>query len=490
MAGPSHDPDDDGGEAGVGTGVVGRALDRGDRCARALRRAVARVMPRPVLRSWRALAGAMGQVLPKSLLGRSLMIVVTPMLVLLSVLTFVFMDRHWALVTARLSSAVVRDIAAVVDLVEHQPPGTDVAAILRVAANRLDLSVEVLPASAFAPAPRTGGLLGSTLSSEMRSRLGRPFSLAIDEATTTIEIRVPIDRGTLRVTFPRNLAYAANWHFFLVWMGVVGVVLIVLSIIFIRNQVKPIQRLANAAEAFGKGRPIGAFSPQGAREVRRAALAFLEMRRRIERQIDQRTTMLAGVSHDLRTVLTRFRLELALLGEGEDVEPMRRDVDEMEAMLEAYLAFARGDLDEAAVPTDVAAVIADVAARQPEGRRVEASFSGDPVVTVRPGAFRRLVGNLVGNAVRYGHGKVAVAAEHRGGWLKVVVDDDGPGIPAEEREAVFRPFYRLDRARNQDAPGTGLGLTIARDVARAHGGDVTLAASPLGGLRCVARLPG
>ncbi len=324
----------------------------------------------------------------------------------------------------------------------------------------------------------------------MESKIGRPFSLDMGEGRDTIEIRVPIDRGTLRVTFSRNLAYAANWHFFLVWMGAVGLGLIFLSIIFIRNQVKPIQRLANAAEAFGKGRPVGPFVPQGAREVRRAALAFVEMRRRIERQIDQRTTMLAGVSHDIRTILTRFRLELAMLPDSEEIEAMRRDVDEMEAMLEAYLAFAKGDPDEESVPTDVKAAIATVVSRQPPGCRIDHVFSGDPILSVRPGAFRRLVGNLVGNAARYGESVVHVTAEHQGGWFSLTVDDDGPGIPEEEREAAFKPFHRLDQARNQDEPGTGLGLTIARDIARVHGGDIRLEGSPFGGLRCVLRLPG
>jgi two-component system osmolarity sensor histidine kinase EnvZ len=200
--------------------------------------------------------------------------------------------------------------------------------------------------------------------------------------------------------------------------------------------------------------------------------------------------MLAGVSHDLRTVLTRFRLELALQPETEETEAMRRDVDEMEATLEAYLAFAKGDIDEEAVPADVAAAIADIAARQPAGIAVHHRFTGAPEAVVRPGAFRRLVGNLVGNAVRHARSRVSVAAEHREGWLSLTVDDDGPGIPDSEREAVFRPFYRLDAARNQDDPGTGLGLTIARDIARSHGGEIRLEDSPLGGLRAVVRLPG
>lgn len=485
MSAPAHEPDDE------DEGVVDRVLDKGDLGVRVVRRTLGRLTPAPIQRGWRILGGAVNQLLPKSLLGRSLMIVLLPMLILLSVLTFVFMDRHWALVTARMSAAVVRDIAAVVDLVEDLPPGGDPAAILAIARERLELRAEILPAGQLQPGSRSVlGLLDETLSSELENQIGRDYALDLGDEGGLIEIRLPIDRGTLRVVFQRNLAYAANWHFFLVWMGAVALVLIAVSVVFIRNQVKPIQRLANAADAFGKGRPVGPFSPQGAREVRRAALAFIEMRRRIERQIEQRTAMLAGVSHDLRTVLTRFRLELALQPDTEEIEAMRRDVDEMEAMLEAYLAFAKGDIDEAAAPTDVAAAIADIAARQPAGPAVDADFSGEPTAVVRPGAFRRLVGNLVGNAVRHARSRVVVAADHREGWLSLTVDDDGPGIPETEREAVFRPFYRLDAARNQDDPGTGLGLTIARDIARSHGGEIRLSDSPLGGLRAVVRLPG
>jgi two-component system osmolarity sensor histidine kinase EnvZ len=479
-------------QADEADGLDSRIFKRGDSYVRAVRGLLRSIMPTPVLKGWSLTGRLFSSILPKGLLGRSLLIIVAPMLILLMVLTSVFMDRHWALVTARLSDGMVRNIAALVDLIERQPPGADLSSITEIARNRMKIRMRVLPAGELGPDNRSYlGLLDTTLSSALRGQIKRPFSLDVGERTSNIEIRVPIDRGTLRVVFPRNLAYAANWHFFLVWMGGVGLGLVVVSVVFIRNQIKPIQRLANAAEAFGKGRPVGSFAPQGAREVRRAALAFIEMRRRIERQLEQRTTMLAGVSHDLRTVLTRFRLELALLPDGEETEDMRRDIDEMEAMLEAYVAFAKGDADEGSEPVDVEAAIADVATRTATvDVAVSTVFQGPPLVSLRPGAFRRLVGNLVGNAVRYGRSQVEVAAEHRDGWLSLRVDDDGPGIPEAEREAVFRPFYRLDIARNQDIPGTGLGLAIARDVARSHGGDVRLENSPLGGLRAVVRLPG
>jgi two-component system osmolarity sensor histidine kinase EnvZ len=268
-----------------------------------------------------------------------------------------------------------------------------------------------------------------------------------------------------------------------------SIVLITVAILFLRNQIRPILRLADAAEAFGKGRDIPNFRPRGAREVRRAALAFIEMKLRIERAIEQRTAMLAGVSHDLRTILTRFKLELALIGDGPDRDSMKKDVEEMERMLEAYLAFARGDMGEQAEPTDMAAFLQELKAdAERHGHTTSVEFSGQPIVTVKPAAFKRLVSNLVSNAARYAS-SIAISGNRDHRWLTVSVDDDGPGIPANKREDVFKPFLRLDDARNQDKGGSGLGLAIARDIARAHGGDIILDDSPLGGLRATVRVP-
>jgi two-component system osmolarity sensor histidine kinase EnvZ len=267
-----------------------------------------------------------------------------------------------------------------------------------------------------------------------------------------------------------------------------SLVLLAVSIMFMRNQIRPIQWLAGAAEDFGKGRDIE-FRPRGAREVRRAGYAFIEMKRRIERAIEQRTAMLNGVSHDLRTVLTRFKLSLALMGEGEEFEALQKDVEEMQRMLEAYLAFARGDAGEAAVPTDVYGLIEELKFdAERHGHETQIAFSGDPIVTLRPDAFRRCLTNLLANAQRYGR-NIAIEGIRDFRFLTVHVDDDGPGVPADRREEVFKPFVRLDEARNQNEGGTGLGLAIARDIARSHGGDISLSDSPLGGLRASVRVP-
>lgn len=449
----------------------------------------------PVIRArlaWRRFARAIAERMPKGLYGRSLLIVVLPMIILQSVVAYVFMERHWDLVTRRLSEALTRDVAAVIAVVETYPQDTDWNTVSRIAKRDLGLSVAILRGEQLPPpGPKPFfSLLDSALSDEIVARIHRPFWIDTVGNSDLIEIRIALGNDVLRVIARRSQAYASNSHIFLVWMVGTSFVLLTIAILFLRNQIRPIQRLADAAESFGKGRAVGDFKPTGAREVRRAGEAFAVMQRRIERQIEQRTAMLAGVSHDLRTVLTRFRLQLALLPPGEEITALEADIGEMQAMLEAYMAFARGEGDEEATPTDIADLLRSIQAEaERAGFAVSQSYEGDPTVTVRPNAFKRMVGNLVGNACRYAD-RVAVSARHAEGYLFVTVDDDGPGIPEDERANVFRPFYRLDEARNQDEGGTGLGLAIARDIARGHGGDITLDAAPMGGLRANVRIPG
>jgi two-component system osmolarity sensor histidine kinase EnvZ len=272
-----------------------------------------------------------------------------------------------------------------------------------------------------------------------------------------------------------------------------SVILLTVAILFLRNQIRPILRLADAADEFGKGRPVPEdFRPRGAREVRQAAQAFLEMSDRIKTHVDQRTTMLAGVSHDLRTVLTRFKLELALLGETPEAQSLRADVNEMQHMLEDYLAFTKGDGGEEARSTSVRELLEEIQAEADVyGTPVEVKLRRkdlDIMVPLKRNAFKRAITNLVTNAVRYGN-EVLIRAATEGRWLRIEVDDNGPGIPETERDNVFKPFYRIDHARNQDKSNTGLGLAIARDIAKSHGGDITLGASSLGGLRAIISVP-
>lgn len=431
------------------------------------------------------------RITPKGLYPRSLLIIVMPMVLLQSVVAFVFMERHYNSVTRRLSAAVSQDIAAVVALYSAFPTEKDATVLRRIAWQNLQLTVDVLPPDPL-PAPSARpffSILDGVLSRELSRRLKQPYWMDTVGRSDLLEVRIKLPNVVLRVFASRGLAYASNSHIFLLWMVGTSLVLLAVAILFLRNQIRPIVMLADAAEAFGKGRDVENFRPRGAREVRRAAVAFLEMKRRIERQIEQRTTMLAGVSHDMRTILTRFRLELAFLPEGPEVDALRKDVDELQGMLEAYLAFARGDPGEQSALTDMAQLIEDLRANaERSGAVARASFLGPPLVEVKADSLRRCIGNLVGNAVRYAK-SLEISGTRDARWLIVNVDDDGPGIPAEKRDEVFRPFLRLDDARNQDAGGSGLGLSIARDIARAHGGDIILADSPMGGLRATLRLP-
>jgi two-component system osmolarity sensor histidine kinase EnvZ len=386
---------------------------------------------------------------------------------------------------------VVRDIAALIDVYRGYPQDADRAQVKRIAQERLGLVVDFLPLGDLPPpGPKPFfSLLDSALSNELRKQIGKPFWIDTVGKSALVEIRVQLDDTVMRVFARRSAAYASNAQIFLFWMVGTSGVLLFVAIIFLRNQIKPILRLADAAESFGKGREVPNFRPRGAREVRRAANAFIEMKTRVERSLEQRTAMLAGVSHDLRTVLTRFKLELALIGDSPEVEAMKKDIDEMARMLEAYLAFARGDLGEQSAPTDMAAFLEELKLdAERNGHRASVVFHGPPIVTVRPAAFKRCLGNLVSNAARFAK-TIAITGHRDHRWLTVTIDDDGPGIPPAMREEVFKPFLRLDDARNQDEGGTGLGLAIARDIARSHGGDIILGDSPLGGLRATVRVP-
>ena len=446
-------------------------------------------MPALWTHSWRVVSRYM----PKRLYARSLIIVIAPMILLQSVITFVFMERQWQTVTNRLSVAVTRDIAAIIDMIETYPHDADYSNVVRIAQDRLGLKIDILPPD---PLPPPGpkpffSYLDETLGSEITKQIGKPFWIDTVGNSNILEIRVQLDGKVLRVFAKRSQAYQSQTHIFLLWMVGTSAVLLLIAIPFLRNQIRPILDLTEAAESFGKGRPMPPnFKPRGAEEVRRAGVAFIQMRERIERQIEQRTAMLTGVSHDLRTILTRFRLQLAVAGtKSSNLKELDKDIDDMQSMLEAYMSFARGEAAEDTGSFDLAGYLEKLSTEaRLRKRKLTAKLTGETEVLVRPNAFARLLSNLIGNAFRYAK-NVRITASHTRGFLTVIIDDDGPGIPLERREDVFKPFVRLDEARNQDSGGTGLGLSIARDIARAHGGDVELGTAPLGGLRAIIRIP-
>ncbi|WP_417690956.1 ATP-binding protein [Roseibium sp.] len=446
---------------------------------------------KPIALPYQLIARALHAIGPKRLYTRALLIILLPIIILQSVLVFVFMERHYELVSQRMSEAVVREIAAMVYVLENYPQDENYALIENMGSRVLGLSVSILPLEPLpSPAPKPYfDVIDFGLSRAISTSIGKPFWIDTVGNSRFVEIRIQLKENILRIFARRSQTYASNSHIFLVWMFTTSLVLVSIAMLFLRNQIKPVVRLAEAAESFGKGRPTERLRPSGAREIRQASQAFIEMRRRIERQIEQRTTMLAGVSHDLRTILTRFRLQLALLEANPETDGLRRDVDEMSHMLEDYLAFARGDGDEEVQDVDVALMLEELEEEaEISGVDIQARYEGEPMVQLRRNAIKRCLANLATNAAKFGE-KVQVNGALKQGWLTITVDDDGPGIPAEQREDAFRPFHRLDLSRNQDMPGSGLGLAIARDIARGHGGEIYLEDSPLGGLRARLRLP-
>lgn len=431
--------------------------------------------------------------LPTTLWGRSLLIIVIPVLVMQVAVTWAFFDMHWQTVTSRLSEGLAGDIAWVAESWRDEPTAQNLAVISDRAQRSMSLSVALQDGAVLPDEQERGpiGVVDRTLERALAARLDQPFWFSTTQYPAYVDIRVQQPQGVLRVIAPRERAVATQAHIFVLWLLIATVLLMGVAILFIRNQVRAIERLAEAAEAFGKGEPRERFKPSGAREVRAAAQAFMNMRDRIQRHIDQRTALLASVSHDLRTPLTRLRLELALAPPFKRQEAMRGDLDEMEHMIDEYLAFARGEAGEAIQDVPIAELLAaagdDV---RRAGAEVEIAAPEGLAASVRPMAFKRALTNLAGNAAAHGdHVRLSARALASGG-LELAVEDDGPGIPEEMHEEAFRPFSRLDASRNQNRKGVGLGLAIARDVARGHGGDITLERSELGGLRAVIRLPG
>jgi two-component system osmolarity sensor histidine kinase EnvZ len=431
---------------------------------------------------------------PKGLYTRALIIIIAPIVILQSILTFVFLDRHWQVVTGRLSVATAQDIAMLADAygwAKDKGPG-ELGRLSDMARDHLGLAVRFVPGEEL-PITRSKpffAFLDRRLSEEIRGRIHSPYWIDTVGSSAHIEIRIKLDGAVMRVLAPRAQLMPSNTHIFLVWMVASSTVLLVVAILFLRNQIRPIQSLADAVDRFGRGMPAPAdFKIRGAREVRLAAQAFLEMRDRIERHVEQRTIMLAGVSHDLRTILTRFRLQLAIM-QAPHMESLKRDVDEMQEMLEDYMAFAKGASGEKIRRVNVKRLLEEVQAGvAAEGKDVKLEVRQDPlVVAVRRSAFKRAAVNLVSNASRYAS-VISIRALRSRGWLTIAVEDNGPGIPPDKHEEVFRPFHSLNKARNQDVKSTGLGLAIARDIVRGHGGDIILGESVLGGLRAVIRIP-
>ena len=434
------------------------------------------------------------KILPKSLLGRTLLIIVTPLVLLQLVSATVFYESHWTKVSRSMARSLAGDISALIELLhqDHSPQG--ITAIRELAANNMGLVVTLEKNKILANVPekKSVSIVDKMFVRSLKKSVQRPFKIDNKSLDNHLIVSIQLQEGVFEVILNRKRLFSSTTYIFVIWMVGTSMILFGVATIFMRNQVKPIRRLAAAADELGKGRDAPNLKPEGAREIRQASAAFIAMRDRIQRQITQRTDMLAGVSHDLRTPLTRMKLQLEMVKDSSDTAALKDDVAEMEHMVEGYLAFARGEGFEIPKLTNIAHILGDVVVlAKRRGTEVDLHTEGPEgqfVVQVRQNAFKRCINNLLDNADRHAT-HVSIRTGKRGDAIEITVDDDGPGIPEHLRDEAFKPFFRLDESRNPETGGVGLGLTIARDIIRGHGGDIILSDSPSGGLRAHLTLP-
>ena len=426
--------------------------------------------------------------LPRSLFGRAALILVVPVIAVQLAVSVVFIQRHFEDVTQQMTKGVIVEVQSVLATVTASDSLAQAQLRAGDAATALQMQIALPVAAADVPATdRLPGLDWSGRAVIATVRAGLPGLLAVDLASNNrlVQLYLTTPQGPAQITILRYRMSPTNSHQLLVWMVFTAALMTFIAYIFLRNQLTPITRLARAAEAFGKGQTV-AYRPRGATEVRAAGNAFLDMRARIERQIESRTLMLSGVSHDLRTPLTRLKLGLSFLPEDDETEALKRDVADMERLVDEFLAFVRGDAMENAEPVDPRALVrlaVENAARAGQAV-VLGAIEGPEVMRLRPQAVMRALENLIGNAVRFGT-QVVVSMTMTDRVVRLIVEDDGPGIPRDQRDEAMVPFKRLDAARDPNkGGGVGLGLSIAADIARSHGGMLRLGESEtMGGLR-------
>lgn len=427
--------------------------------------------------------------LPQRLLGRTLLILVSPLVLLQIVSTYVFFASHWETMSRRLTDGLVGDIAAAVEFLRLASSDDEREIVLKTLGKATNLTLTFSAETIMDNQPLSSETDSSLLALLLSRKINLPFNIIEMSEERDIVVEIQLGEGVLRVEASRKRLFSSTVWVVVLWTVGTSLLLFGIATMFMRNQVRAVRRLAIIAEGVGKGRDVPDLKPSGAVEVRQVAIAFNQMRERIRRQIDQRTEMLAGVSHDLRTPLTRMKLQLALLGGGHGTAELQEDIRDMEQMIEAYLSFVRGEGGETFVKTDLVGLVEEIIARlKREGKTVGFEGSGRVMLSVRPLALGRALSNLIGNATRYAT-TIVVAIKRSDESIDIIIDDDGPGIPDDKREEVFKAFLRLDRSRNPATGGVGLGMTVARDLVRGMGGDVILRDSPSGGLRVLVRLP-
>ncbi len=438
------------------------------------------------------------KLLPRTLFGRSLLILVLPIFFIQVISTFVFLDRHWSKMSSRLAFAVAGEIALISSYIENGNQRSR-QEIFKLAEKRLDFKINYhdghnldLGSDNNAGAFQIWeAMVKDTLAQELALTIRKPFIVNVDFAKKLVEVRVQLEQGVLSVSLPQRRLFSSSTYIFLLWIFAASSILLIISVLFMRNQIRPIRRLAIAAERFGKGRDVKNFKIQGAREVQQAGKAFIVMKERLQRQISQRTDMLAGVSHDLRTPLTRLKLQVEMLGDSSEIEDMKNDISDMEKMIEGYLDFVRGEGSEASTITDIPEILQDITKSvKRQGCDVELNLNDiSAYISLRPMAFKRCLNNIVGNAVKYADLIWITLEKCEDGQIRIIIEDNGEGIDPDKFDDVFKPFYRVDSSRNLDTVGVGLGLSIAMDIVHSHGGEIWLEKSTHGGVAVNITLP-
>ena len=429
----------------------------------------------------------MKNILPKGLFYRSLIIVATPIILLQIIITVVFFDSLWIKANKGMTRSLVAEVKTFFDMYKDEQ--TDKEMILDLYNKNFDFVVRLkeneifpnkIPERWYSPMDRS-------LRRELKSAFGIAYWFDTTSYKETVYIKLKYKNGFLQIFFPKSKIAPSSARIFALWITLPGLLLIIIAIIFLKNQTRPIVNLANAAEKFGKGEYVKEFRPSGAREIRQAAYEFDRMRKRILVHLNQRSEMLSGISHDLRTPLTRLKLQLALLKQQDLAKKMSDDIEEMERMLNEYLEFSRNQKNEDTETVNINDLINDIIKKY-DDKQINVRFGENLKVNVRLNAIKRCLINLIDNGLSYGE-KVEIITKKTNSDIIILIDDNGPGIPEKEYQNVMKPFYRIDKSRGQNKSGVGLGLSIANDIIRSHGGNISLDKSALSGLRVKISLP-
>jgi len=428
------------------------------------------------------------KILPKRLFYRSLIIVATPMILLQIIITVVFFDSLWIKANKGMTRSLVSEIHTLYD-VYVGPDMEQKQTIIDLYNKNFDFVISFKKNESFPKTleERWYSPMDRSLRRELKSTFGTRYWFDTTTYKEVVELRIKYQNGFLQIFFPKHKIAPSSVRIFALWITLPGLLLIMIAIVFLKNQTRPIVNLAKAAEKFGKGEFIKEFRPSGAREIRQAAYEFDKMRKRITIQLNQRSEMLSGISHDLRTPLTRLKLQLALLKQQDLAKKMSDDIEEMERMLNEYLEFAKYQKNEETETVSLNNIIKDITKKY-ENKKINFSIEENLEINVRPNSIKRCLVNLMDNGLSYGK-KVEIFAKKTSNNIIIFVDDDGPGIPEKEYQNVIKPFYRIDKSRGQNKSGVGLGLSIANDIIRSHGGNISLNKSPLQGLRVKISLP-